>query len=273
YKYEHGDVDQAFADAYSVFEDRFTFPMVFHYAMEPHCAIASFQDNALTVWSCGQSPSAVQKVLARIFRMPLSSVRIITPYVGGGFGGKASVKIDPLAAAIAWKAKRPVRLCLSISESMLTCRRLSAAIDIRTAVDQDGTIRGKSVRIVMNGGAYADTGPAVAVKAANRSIGPYNIPNLRLESLAVYTNTVPGAAFRSIGGPQAVWATESQMDIIAQELGIDPVELRYRNMLKVGERVRPALRAVDVDMAEALGLASQTISRVEAAEPDKRLAR
>jgi len=273
YRYEHGDVDQAFADAYRVFEDRFTFPMVFHYAMEPHCAVASFQDDALTVWSCGQSPTAVQKVLARIFRMPLSSVRIITPFVGGGFGGKASVKIDPLAAAIAWKAKRPVRLCLSISESMLTCRRLSAAIDIKTAVDQDGTIRGKSVRIVMNGGAYADTGPAVAVKAANRSIGPYNIPNLRLETLAVYTNTVPGAAFRSIGGPQAVWATESQMDIIAQELGIDPVELRYRNMLKVGERVRPDLRAIDVDMAEALGLASQTMSRVEAAQPESKLAR
>lgn len=273
YKYEHGDVDEAFAKAHRVFEDRFTFPMVFHYAMEPHCAVASFQDNALTVWSCGQSPTAVQKVLARIFRMPLASVRVITPFVGGGFGGKASVKIDPLAAAIAWKAKRPVRLCLSISESMLTCRRLSAAIDIKTAVDADGTIRGKSVRIVMNGGAYADTGPAVAVKAANRSIGPYNVPNLRLESLAVYTNTVPGAAFRSIGGPQAVWATESQMDIIAQELGIDPVELRYRNMLKVGERVRPDLRAIDVDMAEALGLASQTMSRVEAAEPDKRLAR
>src|SRR5690606_24299869 len=115
-------------------------------------------------------------------------------------GGKASVKIDPLAAAISWKAKRPVRLCLSISESMLTCRRLSASITVKTGVAADGAILGKAVRIVMNGGAYADTGAAVAVKAANRSIGPYNMPNLRLISLVVNTITVPMAACRSIGG-------------------------------------------------------------------------
>src|SRR5690606_6656243 len=120
----------------------------------------------------------------------------------------------------------------SIPESMLTCRRLSASITVKTGVTADGAILGKAVKIVMNGGAYADTGPAVAVKAANRSIGPYHIPNLRLESIAVYTNTVPGAAFRSIGGPQAVWATESQMDVIARELGIEPADFRYRNMLK-----------------------------------------
>ncbi len=273
YKYEHGDVDQAFAQADRVFEDRFTFPMVFHYAMEPHCAIASFQDDGLTVWSCGQAPTMVQKVLARMFRMPLSAIRIITPYVGGGFGGKASVKIDPLVAVLAWKAKRPVRVCLSIPESMLTCRRLSASITVKTGVTADGAILGKAVKIVMNGGAYADTGPAVAVKAANRSIGPYHIPNLRLESIAVYTNTVPGAAFRSIGGPQAVWATESQMDVIARELGIEPADFRYRNMLKVGERVRPDLRGIDVDMAASLGLASQAMSRIEAANPQQKYAR
>ncbi len=273
YKYEHGDVDQAFAQADRVFEDRFTFPMVFHYAMEPHCAIASFQDDGLTVWSCGQAPTMVQKVLARMFRMPLSAIRIITPYVGGGFGGKASVKIDPLVAVLAWKAKRPVRVCLSIPESMLTCRRLSASITVKTGVTADGAILGKAVKIVMNGGAYADTGPAVAVKAANRSIGPYHIPNLRLESIAVYTNTVPGAAFRSIGGPQAVWATESQMDVIARELGIEPADFRYRNMLKVGERVRPDLRGIDVDMAASLGLASQAMSRIEAANPQQKYAK
>ena len=271
YEYAHGDVERAFAEADRVFEDSFTFPMVFHYAMEPHCVVASFRDGGLILWSCGQAPTAIQKVLSRVFDLPLAAIRIITPYVGGGFGGKASVKIDPLVAALAWKAGRPVRVCLSISESMLTCRRLSATIAVRTGVRADGTILGKAVRIVMNGGAYADTGPAVAIKAANRSIGPYHIPSLKLESYAVYTNTVPGAAFRSIGGPQAVWATESQMDIIAHELGVDPVDLRYRNMLKIGEHVRPDLRPIDVDMAEALGLASQAMSRLEAASPDAAL--
>jgi CO/xanthine dehydrogenase Mo-binding subunit len=273
YEYAHGDVDKAFGEADRVFEDSFTFPMVFHYAMEPHCVVAAFANGNFTLWSCGQSPTAIQKVLSSVFDLPLAAIRIITPFVGGGFGGKASVKIDPLVAALAWKVGRPVRVCLSISESMLTCRRLSAAITVRTGVRADGTILGKAVRIVMNGGAYADTGPAVAIKAANRSIGPYHVPNLKLESYAVYTNTVPGAAFRSIGGPQAVWASESQMDIIAHELGLDPVDLRYRNMLKPGEHVRPDLRAIDVDMAEALGLASQAMSRLESAAPGQRLAK
>ena len=273
YSYAHGDVEAAFAAADHVFENRFDFPMVFHYAMEAHCAIAAFGDDGLTVWSCGQSPTAVQKVLARVFDMPLARIRIISPYVGGGFGGKASVKIDPLVAALAWKAKRPVRVCLSISESMLTARRLSATVFLRTGVSRDGMLLAKHVRVVMNGGAYADTGPAVAIKAANRAIGPYHFPNLKLESTAVYTNTVPGSAFRSIGGPQAVWATESQMDIIADRLGIDPVDLRYRNILKRGESVRPDLRPIDVDMGEAMGIAAQAMSRIEAAGPDVKLAK
>lgn len=269
YEYAHGDVEAAFAEAAHVAEDSFTFPMVFHYALEPHCVIAAPGNGGFTLWSCGQSPTAIQKVIARVFALQLTQVRIISPYVGGGFGGKASVKIDPLVAALAWKAQAPVRVCLSIQESMLTCRRLGASITMRTGVRADGTILGKSVRIVMNGGAYADTGPAVAIKAANRSIGPYHVPNLKLESYAVYTNTVPGAAFRSIGGPQAVWACESQMDEIARALRMDALELRYRNMLKPGEHVRPDLRPIDVDMAESLGLASQAMSRLDSADPGR----
>jgi CO/xanthine dehydrogenase Mo-binding subunit len=261
YAYAQGDVDAAFAAADHVFEDSFRFPMVFHYALEPHCVVADWDGKNFTLWSCAQSPGAAQKVIAQVFGVPQARVRIIVPYVGGGFGGKASVKLDPLAAALAWKVGRPVRLCLSISESMLTARRLSATIRLKTGVRSDGTILGKSVRVLMNGGAYADTGPAVAIKAANRAIGPYRIPNLSLTAQAAYTNTVPGAAFRSIGGPQAVWATETQMDRIAQALGIDPIELRHRNLLARGEPVRADLRPIDVDMAEALGLVSQSLGR------------
>ncbi len=260
YAYSHGDVEAAFAAADHVYEDSFDFPMVFHYALEPHCAIADYHPrDGFTLWSCGQSPSAVQKVLNRIYDVPLSKIRVIVPYVGGGFGGKASVKLDPLVAGLAWKLQRPVRLCLSISESMLTCRRLSAKVTLRTAVRRDGILLAKAVRVLMNGGAYADTGPAVAIKAANRAIGPYRFAALQLEAQAVYTNTVPGAAFRSIGGPQAVWATESQMDRIAADLGLDPLDFRYRNLLARGEHVRPDLRPIDVDMAEALGQVSQSL--------------
>jgi CO/xanthine dehydrogenase Mo-binding subunit len=252
YQYSHGDVDAAFAAAHRVFEDRFRFPMVVHAFMEPHVVIADYRADSITLWSGAQSPTTVQKALANLFEMDLAKIRVITPYVGGGFGGKSSVKIDPLVTALSWKAKRPVRVCLSVSESMLTCRRLSADIELKTAVDANGKLLGKSVRVIMNGGAYADTGPAVAVKAATRAIGPYHFPALKLESYAVYTNTVPGAAFRSIGGPPAVWATESQMDVIADAMGIDPVELRLRNMLARGGAVRPDLRPIDVDMSAML---------------------
>ncbi|WBY00544.1 xanthine dehydrogenase family protein molybdopterin-binding subunit [Ramlibacter tataouinensis] len=255
YAYSHGDVQRAFESADHVFEDEFSFPMVSHMAMEPHCGVASWDGEGVTLWSCGQSPAAIQKVVSRVFDLPLARIRVITPFVGGGFGGKASVKIDPLVAAIARKAGRPVRLCFSSAESMLTCRRLDATVRLKTAVRADGTIVAKQARVLLNGGAYADTGPAIAVKAANRSIGPYRVPNLELESVAAYTNTVPGAAFRSIGGPQAVWATESQMDMIAMRLGIDPVELRRRNMIAKGEHVRPDLRPIDVDVPRMLDTA------------------
>ena len=258
YQYAHGDVEAAFSRAHRVFEDSFRFPMVVHAAMEPHVVMADWREDSITLWSGAQSPTTVQKALSLLFGIDMAKIRVITPYVGGGFGGKSSVKIDPLVTALSWKAKRPVRVCLSVSESMLTCRRLSADIELKTAVDAGGKLLGKSVRVVMNGGAYADTGPAVAVKAAIRAIGPYHIPNLKLESYAVYTNTVPGAAFRSIGGPPAVWATESQMDVIADALQIDPVDFRLRNMLDKGGLVKPDLRPIDVDMPGMLrrGLAA-----------------
>jgi CO/xanthine dehydrogenase Mo-binding subunit len=252
WKYDAGDVDKAFRDAARVFEDTFTFPMVFHFAMEPHVSVAHWKPGSLEIWSGGQTPSAIQRVCADLFGLPLASVRVHSPYVGGGFGGKASVKIDPLVAALSWKARRPVRVCLSISESMLTARRVNADVTLKTAVDAQGRITAKSVRAVVNGGAYADTGPAIAIKAAIRAIGPYHIPNLHLEAVGVYTNTVPGAAFRSIGGPQAVWACESQMDIIATALGRDPVEYRMSNLAHKGETIKHDLRPLDVDMRESL---------------------
>jgi CO/xanthine dehydrogenase Mo-binding subunit len=262
WKYESGDVDQAFLGDVRVFEDTFTFPMVFHYAMEPHVCVASWRPGALEIWSGGQTPTAIQRVCSEILGVPLACVRVHSPYVGGGFGGKASVKIDPLVAALSWKARAPVRVCLTIAESMLTARRLDAEITLKTAVDRAGRIVAKSVRALLNGGAYADTGPAIAVKAAIRAIGPYHIPNLRLEAVGVYSNTVPGAAFRSIGGPQAVWATESQMDIIAAALGRDPVEFRMSNLAAKGQTIKPDLRPIDVDMRHSLQSALDTLQRL-----------
>lgn len=271
WRYECGDVDQALAGDVRVFEDAFSFPMVFHCAMEPHVCIAHWKPGSLELWSGGQTPTAIQRVCSEILGLPLSCVRVHSPYVGGGFGGKASVKIDPLVAALSWKARAPVRVCLSLAESMLTCRRLDAEVTLKTAVDPQGRIIAKCVRAVLNGGAYADTGPSIAVKAAIRAIGPYHIPNLRLEAVGVYTNTVPGAAFRSIGGPQGVWASESQMDIMAAAMGCDPVQFRLQNMASKGQTIKPDLRPLDVDMRRSLGEALRTLDALQpVATPGKR---
>ncbi|GAB1578339.1 xanthine dehydrogenase family protein molybdopterin-binding subunit [Bordetella petrii] len=260
--YENGDVEGAFQGDVRVFEDTFTFPMVFHYAMEPHVCIAHWKPGSLEIWSGGQTPTAIQRVCSEMLGVPLACVRVHSPYVGGGFGGKASVKIDPLVAALSWKARAPVRICLTSTESMLTCRRLDAEVTLKTAVAPSGRIVAKSIRATLNGGAYADTGPAIAVKAAIRAIGPYHIPNLRLEAIGVYTNTVPGAAFRSIGGPQAVWATESQMDIIADAMGYDPVEFRMLNLAEKGQAIKHDLRPIDVDMRRSLRAALETLDNL-----------
>lgn len=265
WSYESGDVDKVFQNERNdvrVFEDTFTFPMVFHYAMEPHVCLAHWKPNSLEIWSGGQTPTAIQRVCSEILGVPLACVRVHSPYVGGGFGGKASVKIDPLVAALSWKARAPVRVCLTIAESMLTCRRLDAEVTLKTAVEKNGRIVAKTVRAVVNGGAYADTGPSIAVKAAIRAIGPYHIPNLRLEAVGVYTNTVPGAAFRSIGGPQAVWATESQMDIIADAMGHDPIEFRMLNLAQKGQTLKHDLRPIDVDMRRSLRAAVDTLKKL-----------
>jgi CO/xanthine dehydrogenase Mo-binding subunit len=260
YRNNVGDVDAAEAVAAYIHEDHFTFPGISHFAMEPHAVVADFQGDSLTVWAGAQTPTAVQKVLSRLFRLQLAKVRVIVPFVGGGFGGKASVKIEPLVAAASWKVQRPVRVAQSMVESMLTCRRLGADITIRTAVDARGRILANSAKLLLDGGAYSDTGSAVATKSANRIIGPYLVPNLRLEACAVYTNTVPGAAFRSIGGPQAVWAKESHMDNVAAAIGMDPTDFRLLNLASRGDRIRPDLRALDMDMSELMGQVVQSFA-------------
>lgn len=259
YEIARGDVEKAEAEAARIFEHSYSFPAISHYALEPHCSIARYDADGLTVWTGAQSPTAVQKVLSRVFRLPLAKVRVIVPYIGGGFGGKASVKIEPLAVAAAMKAGCPVKLQLSLEESMLTCRRLSARIRVRTGINSDGRILFRQGDLLLDGGAYADTGPAVALKAAHRLLGPYQTENLKFRVQAVYTNTVPGAAFRSIGGPQAVWATESHMDEIAQALGETPEAFRQNNMLERGAIVLENLRPLDADLGEMMRVAAHAL--------------
>jgi CO/xanthine dehydrogenase Mo-binding subunit len=247
-----GDVDAAFATADLVVEGEYRYPMLYGYAMEPYNALAFFDQGDLTVYSSTQHVYMVRRDLARMFALPLARVRVIAPYVGGGYGTKSYTKVEGMAAMAAHFTGRPVKLDLSVEEAMLTTRSDSARIRARSAFTRDGMLLARDFDIVMNSGAYTDNSPLVNRKAANRCFGPYRIPALRIVSRSVFTNTVPGSSLRGFGTPQGNIAGELQMDEAAARLGIDAVELRLHNLAGPGEEVLRGMRPLDADLKEDL---------------------
>jgi len=250
--YSHGDVAEGFGKSDYVYEDTFRFPKVQHYSLEPHVTVADFEEGQLTVWTACQDPFTLRDHLAGIFNLPQSRVRVIVPYVGGAYGGKLYVKAEPIAAALSWKSRRPVKLAFNVSESFKTITRHPARIRIKTGVTRAGRIVARECEVHMDTGAYADAGPRVTQKAGYRALGPYRIPYAKVDAYGVYTNTVPAGAFRGFGAVQVTWAYESQMDLIAERLGMDALEIRLKNLLKKGELYTPGDTPVDCDLKEGL---------------------
>jgi CO/xanthine dehydrogenase Mo-binding subunit len=246
------DAATGFAKSDYVFEDTFRFQKVQHYSLEPHNNIAYYDGEKLTVWASCQDPFTLRDHLAGIFGLPLSRVRVIVPYVGGGYGGKLYVKAEPISAALTWMTRRPVKLELSVGESFKTVTRHPARVTVKTGVTKDGRLLARDCQVYMDTGAYADAGPRVTQKAAYRSLGPYRIPYAKVEAHGVYTNTVPAGAFRGFGALQVTWAYESQMDMIAERLGIDPLDFRVKNLLKKGDLYTAGDTPVDCDLEEGL---------------------
>jgi CO/xanthine dehydrogenase Mo-binding subunit len=265
----YGDVEAGFANAHLVVEGEFRYPMCYAYAMEPYTAVAAWNGGRLTVWSSAQHPYMVRDDLARCFSLPLSAVRVVVPYVGGGYGSKSYTKIEPLAAALALRAGRPVRLALTADEAILTTRGDAARVRVSSAFDRDGLLLARRAEILLNTGAYAENSPLVARKAANRLSGPYRIPAVDVTCDAVYTNTAPASSFRGFGAPQVVLAGESQMDEAAHRLGLDPLEIRRRNVLKPGERPWPKVRGIDADLGADMLLAAEELGWDEPAGPGR----
>jgi CO/xanthine dehydrogenase Mo-binding subunit len=257
---EWGDVDAAFARAAHVAEGEFYFPMIYAYAMEPYVAIADYDPKGqLTVHSSAQHPFMVRQDLAEVFRLPFNSVRVVVPYVGGGYGSKSYTKIEPLTAACSWKAGRPVKLQLNVEEAFLTTRSDDARVRIRTAVDANGQLIARQATVHMDTGAYAENSPMVARKAANRIVGPYRIPNVKIDCLAVYTNTVPASSYRGLGAAQVTFPAESQIDELAEMLGSDPVEFRLQNLAHRGESINPLCRPIDAEVADDVREAARSL--------------
>ncbi len=270
FAYTRGDAAAALRDAHLVVEDAFDFPRVQHCAMEPNAAVAAWDETgALTVWAATQNPYSVRVELAKMFGAPLAKIRIVVPHLGGGFGGKTYAKLEPLAAALARAAGRPVRLAASAAEAFQIVRRCGARVAVRAGFARDGTLLAVDCCADYDVGAYADIGPRVVQKATYTATGPYRVAHVALDARAVYTHTTPGGAFRGFGVPQLAWALESLLDVAAARLVRDPVDLRRQNLLAHGEEFAPGDTPIDGKLEESLGRAAEAIGWTQAAAADR----
>lgn len=259
FRLRKGDVEIGFAEADEIFEDVFTSPPVQHVPMETHACIASVANGHVTVWSSTQIPFVIRSQLAEVFRVPQSRVRVIIPTLGGGYGAKCYPKIEPVTAALSLVSRRPVRLHLTREEEFLTITKHGVRIRLKTGLKQDGTIVARQSVCHFNTGAYADIGPRLIKNGGYGTGGPHRIPHVAVDSHAVYTNIVPAGAFRGYGISQAAWAYETQMDMIAERMGIDPLELRMKNLLDDGDTVMTGEPMEDSHFKELLADAASWI--------------
>ena len=234
-----GNVEETRARAAITVEGSYTFPAVYQYAMETHATIAHYHGDGVTLWANCQHPFLVQAEIADLFELEIGSVRIIVPYLGGGFGSKSYTKMEPLTVALARKAGRPVRIVNAVDESMVTSRRHGMRCWMRTTAAADGTLLTREVEFSMDTGAYADNGPRVTATAADAAPGPYRFEAVEVDASCVYCNTPPSGSYRAFGATHLQWIGESQLDEIARRAGIDPLELRQRNLVLTGDPVRP----------------------------------
>jgi len=270
FQFARGDAAAALGGADVVVEDAYRFPPVQHVALEPHAAVAAWDETgALTLWASTQNPYSVRVELAKMFDVPLARIRVVVPHLGGGFGSKTYAKLEPLAATLARAAARPVRLAASVPEAFQTVRRCASRVAVRAGFRRDGTLVAVACDADYDVGAYADIGPRVVQKGTYTATGPYRVPHVRLEARAVYTNTTPGGAFRGFGVPQLAWALESLFDVAADRLDRDPVDLRRQNFLAHGEEFAPGDTPIDGKLEESLSRAAEAIGWTRAPAADR----
>ena len=248
YRIDRGEVEATLAHADVVVEGVYTFPAVYQYAMETHTVIARHEPDEITVWATCQHPFLVRAELAQLFEVALARVRVIVPFLGGGFGSKSYTKMEPLTVALARKAGRPVRIQNTVDESMLTTRRHNMRCRMRTAATREGRLLGREVEFWLDTGAYADNGPRVTATAGDAAPGPYRFAAYRVDAACVYTNTSPAGSYRGFGATHLQWIGESQIDEIARRVGVDRLEIRRENLLTPGEEVRPGGKPLDADL-------------------------
>jgi len=232
-----GDVEKAFKEASVVVENTYKTSGQMHMFLEPEAGIGLLDDEGkIVLYVGGQSPYRDQMQVSRALGIPPEQIRVISTPVGGAFGGKEENTVQIHLALLAMKTKRPVKLVWTREESGIAgMKRHPMLIDMKTAADMEGRLLANKVRIVADTGAYASLGPTILDVAIENCCGPYRMPNIDIDGYLVYTNNGVAGAFRGFGAPQVNFAIESNLQIIAHELGMDPLEIRKRNALREGD--------------------------------------
>ncbi|MGW8565059.1 molybdopterin-dependent oxidoreductase [Isoptericola sp. NPDC055881] len=234
---ELGDVEAGLAEADVVHEATYRTQRVQNAALETHAAIASFDDDGrLVVRSSTQVPFLARRLLARVLDLPPDRVRVLCERVGGGFGGKQEVLVEDVVALAALRLRRPVQLELTRTDTFVgTTTRHPFRIRVRAGARRDGTLTALHLDVLSNTGAYGNHGPGVMFHGCGESIAVYTCANKKVDAHCVYTHTLPAGAFRGYGLSQMIFAVESAMDELARQLGLDPLELRRRNVVREGD--------------------------------------
>src|SRR5689334_2399152 len=252
FRLRRGNAEKALQGAERVFEHRFRTQQVMHTPLEPLVSVAESTERSITIHTASQSPSFVRIEIARLLGWAENKVRVRVPFLGGGFGAKLYIKLEALVAVLSLLTHRPVKISLTMEEQFFTITKHASTFRIKTGVTKDGRIVARDCEVWWNGGAYADIGPRVTQKSGFTAPGPYDINDVSIDSYALYTNLPPAGALRGFGIPQLVWAYESHTDMVARELGIDPVEFRRRNLLREGRPQATGTKMQDAAIEKVL---------------------
>jgi len=237
FKLRKGDVKKGFEEADIIVENEFFQPQVDHVPMETHACIGQYlPDGRINIWTSAQSPFAIRYLLGASLGVPVYKINVYVPYVGGGFGGKAGINLEPLVVLLSKKAGgRPVKFVPTREEEFTTAPiRQGIYARIKTGVKKNGKITAEEIEFIWDAGAYADYGVNIGRASGYTCVGPYEVPNIKCDSLTVYTNHPYGTAFRGFGHLELLWPIERQMDMVARKIGMDPVEFRLKNILRPG---------------------------------------
>lgn len=237
FKLRKGDIDKGFAEADFIIENKFHVPQILHVPMETHAVIAKWGiGDKIKIWTSAQSPYTVRSLFSVALDVPIQNIDVTVPYIGGGFGGKAGIHLEPLIALLSKAANgKAVKFVATREEeiSTLPCRQGLAA-RIKTGVKKSGEIVAEEIEYLWDAGAYADYGVNITRATGYSGAGPYEIDNVKLDSKTVYTNHLFGTAYRGFGHAEIFWAIERQMELVAKKLGMDSLEFRLKNLLKPG---------------------------------------